>query len=189
MEEGAEGSFLFHLWAEAEAEFWEDEFGFQGFVRRNPSIPVARLIPSFRGPMSPKLLFMPQLNSCVKAGLPWWWHGAPWVWAPGVFSRSATIGPVCTGSRHHSDLKGACYGCPYSSVWVYLYPYTVDQFPERLDDQRLKADLPPESLQRNVPALPASTEKGDRQVKFGIRRHSFSYWRRYGRQSWCKRCR
>jgi imidazolonepropionase-like amidohydrolase len=35
------------------------------------------------------------------------------------------------------------FWCP-TVEGLYLYPYTVDQFPARLDDQRLKADLPPD---------------------------------------------
>jgi len=41
------------------------------------------------------------------------------------------------------ERNASLYWCP-TVEGLYLYPYTVDQFPERLDDQRLKADLPPD---------------------------------------------
>ncbi len=41
------------------------------------------------------------------------------------------------------DRNATLYWCP-TIEGLYLYPYTVDEFPERLDDQRLNADLPPD---------------------------------------------
>jgi imidazolonepropionase-like amidohydrolase len=41
------------------------------------------------------------------------------------------------------ERNASLYWCP-TIEGLYLYPYTVDQFPERLDDARLKADLPPD---------------------------------------------
>ncbi len=41
------------------------------------------------------------------------------------------------------ERNASLFWCP-TVEGLYLYPYTVDQFPERLDDQRLKADLPPD---------------------------------------------
>ena len=41
------------------------------------------------------------------------------------------------------ERNATLYWCP-TIEGLYLYPYTVDQFPARLDDQRLKADLPPD---------------------------------------------
>ncbi len=41
------------------------------------------------------------------------------------------------------ERNATLYWCP-TIEGLYLYPYTVDEFPERLDDQRLKADLPPD---------------------------------------------
>ena len=41
------------------------------------------------------------------------------------------------------ERNATLYWCP-TIEGLYLYSYTVDQFPERLDDQRLKADLPPD---------------------------------------------
>jgi imidazolonepropionase-like amidohydrolase len=41
------------------------------------------------------------------------------------------------------ERNATLYWCP-TIEGLYLYPYTVDQFPERLDDPRLKADLPPD---------------------------------------------
>ncbi|MGH9779057.1 MAG: amidohydrolase family protein [Candidatus Acidiferrales bacterium] len=39
------------------------------------------------------------------------------------------------------ERNASLYWCP-TIEGLYLYPYTVDEFPERLDDPRLKADLP-----------------------------------------------
>jgi len=39
------------------------------------------------------------------------------------------------------ERNAALYWCP-TIEGLFLYPYTVDEFPERLDDPRLKADLP-----------------------------------------------
>ena len=39
------------------------------------------------------------------------------------------------------ERNASLYWCP-TIEGLYLYPYTVDDFPERLDDPRLKADLP-----------------------------------------------
>ncbi len=44
------------------------------------------------------------------------------------------------------ERNAALYWCP-TVEGLFLYPYTVDQFPERLNDQRLKADLPPDIYQ------------------------------------------
>ena len=41
------------------------------------------------------------------------------------------------------ERNAALYWCP-TIEGLFLYPYTVDEFPERLDDPRLKADLPPD---------------------------------------------
>jgi imidazolonepropionase-like amidohydrolase len=41
------------------------------------------------------------------------------------------------------ERNATLYWCP-TVEGLYLYPYTVDQFPARLDDPRLKADLPPD---------------------------------------------
>ncbi|MGH9863604.1 MAG: amidohydrolase family protein [Candidatus Acidiferrales bacterium] len=41
------------------------------------------------------------------------------------------------------ERNATLYWCP-TIEGLYLYPYTVDEFPERLDDPRLKADLPPD---------------------------------------------
>jgi imidazolonepropionase-like amidohydrolase len=41
------------------------------------------------------------------------------------------------------ERNASLYWCP-TIEGLYLYPYTVDEFPERLDDPRLRADLPPE---------------------------------------------
>ncbi len=41
------------------------------------------------------------------------------------------------------ERNASLYWCP-TIEGLYLYPYTVDEFPERLDDPRLKADLPPD---------------------------------------------
>jgi len=41
------------------------------------------------------------------------------------------------------ERNASLFWCP-TIEGLYLYPYTVDEFPERLDDPRLKADLPPE---------------------------------------------
>lgn len=41
------------------------------------------------------------------------------------------------------ERNAALYWCP-TIEGLFLYPYTVDEFPERLDDARLKADLPPD---------------------------------------------
>lgn len=40
------------------------------------------------------------------------------------------------------ERNATLYWCP-TIEGLFLYPYTVDQFPERLDDPRLQADLPP----------------------------------------------
>ncbi|MBI2956460.1 MAG: amidohydrolase family protein [Acidobacteria bacterium] len=40
------------------------------------------------------------------------------------------------------ERNATLYWCP-TIEGLYLYPYTVDEFPERLDDPRLKSDLPP----------------------------------------------
>lgn len=40
------------------------------------------------------------------------------------------------------ERNATLYWCPTIEA-LYLYPYTVDEFPERLDDPRLQADLPP----------------------------------------------
>lgn len=40
------------------------------------------------------------------------------------------------------ERNASLYRCP-TLEGLYLYPYTVDEFPERSDDLRLKADLPP----------------------------------------------
>ncbi len=44
------------------------------------------------------------------------------------------------------ERNASLYWCP-TIEGLYLYPYTVDEFPERLDDPRLKADLPPETYE------------------------------------------
>ena len=44
------------------------------------------------------------------------------------------------------ERNATLFWCP-TIEGLYLYPYTVDQFPERLDDARLKADLPPDIYQ------------------------------------------
>jgi len=44
------------------------------------------------------------------------------------------------------ERNATLFWCP-TIEGLYLYPYTVDQFPERLDDPRLKADLPPDVYQ------------------------------------------
>ncbi|MBI3406704.1 MAG: amidohydrolase family protein [Acidobacteria bacterium] len=41
------------------------------------------------------------------------------------------------------ERNATLYWCP-TIEGLYLYSYTVDQFPERLDDPRLKADVPPD---------------------------------------------
>ena len=41
------------------------------------------------------------------------------------------------------ERNASLYWCP-TIEGLFLYPYTVDEFPERLDDPRLKADLPPD---------------------------------------------
>ncbi len=50
------------------------------------------------------------------------------------------------------ERNASLYWCP-TIEGLYLYPYTVDEFPERLDDPRLKADLPAdiyEDVQRSL---------------------------------------
>ncbi len=42
-----------------------------------------------------------------------------------------------------AERNTSLFWCP-TMEGLFLYPYTVDRFPERLDDPRLKADLPPE---------------------------------------------
>lgn len=44
------------------------------------------------------------------------------------------------------ERNASLFWCP-TIEGLYLYSYTVDQFPERLDDPRLKADLPPDVYQ------------------------------------------
>jgi imidazolonepropionase-like amidohydrolase len=63
------------------------------------------------------------------------------------------------------ERNAALYWCP-TIEGLFLYPYTVDEFPERLDDPRLKADLPPEMYED----VRRSFEKPERLPYFQLTR-------------------
>ncbi|MFQ5723412.1 MAG: amidohydrolase family protein [Terriglobia bacterium] len=80
------------------------------------------------------------------------------------------------------ERNATLYWCP-TIEGLYLYPYTVDEFPERLDDPRLQQDLPPDIYED----VRRSLENPERMPYFQLVRrrvptlaHKFDQMRRTG---------